>query len=60
MNWLCRMIGHKWFVKRDLYIDGLKVEEVLLFSMCLRCGAPQPKGMISMSKERKGATNGKA
>jgi hypothetical protein len=42
MNWLCRIIGHKWVMKRRIAVDGLSVDRLLLFEACLRCGEPYP------------------
>jgi len=42
MCWLCRVIGHKWVVKRYRSVDGLRLDEIVLFACCLRCGEPSP------------------
>ena len=46
MNWLCRMIGHKWHIKRPYAIDGVKMQDVMLFSHCMRCGEKRPSGKM--------------
>ena len=45
---LCRILGHKWFVKRKVKLDNMETEEVMLFYKCLRCGKDAPFGQEEM------------
>ena len=44
MNWLCRIIGHKWITIERLHMDGMDIPQVHFWPGCLRCGKPQPYG----------------
>ena len=57
MNWLCRLIGHKWMVKLRHRVDkSLRTEEVVFFACCVRCGEPTPpaivQGMAGLAQEK--------
>jgi hypothetical protein len=57
MNWLCRMIGHRWVTWRKFRIDDVRCEQQTIWPSCLRCGEPSPDfGDVTMEE----ATNGKA
>jgi len=45
MNWLCRMIGHKWMTTRRHKLDGAEVDEREVWGCCVRCGEPSPVEM---------------
>ena len=40
MNWLCRIIGHRWTMRINFDLDGLKYQRIVRFSHCTRCGEP--------------------
>lgn len=42
MNAICRLIGHRWVVKRRYSVDGMSNEELVYHDSCLRCGEPNP------------------
>ena len=64
MNWLCRMIGHKWLTKRRHKIDGAETEEREIWGCCVRCGEPAPAELegawYSSERPNDESGNGKA
>ena len=42
MNWLCRMVGHKWITHRRIAADGLAIDQREVWGCCVRCGEPRP------------------
>ena len=60
MNWLCRMIGHRWVTWRKCRIDGLRCEQQTIWPACLRCGEPAPDLGDDWMPIGKDGDNGKA
>ena len=52
MNLLCRIIGHKWTIKKRVQIDAMSAETVLVFPGCLRCGTVIPFKDFSHEREK--------
>ena len=42
MNWLCRMIGHKWVTYVKARREGKRVLRETIWPVCLRCGTATP------------------
>ena len=42
MNWLCRIIGHKWVTVRRYQVDGIRMDDLVVFGHCMRCGTKRP------------------
>jgi hypothetical protein len=49
--WLCRIIGHKWTLARHRSCDSVRLDELLVFGACLRCGAPAPDALMQGAED---------
>jgi hypothetical protein len=46
VNWLCKMIGHKWLTCQRGHKDGKRVMWQTVWPACLRCGEPAPDALV--------------
>jgi hypothetical protein len=46
MNWLCRLIGHRWITKRRYSVDGVTDEVTQIWACCVRCGERTPDVLV--------------
>ncbi len=44
--WLCRMIGHKWMTERKYRMGDLSTSNIVMWPLCIRCGAPCPEKIV--------------
>ena len=46
MNWLCRIVGHKWITYKRGRKDGKRVLWQTIWPCCIRCGSPTPDDLV--------------
>ena len=59
MCWLCKIIGHKWTMKRHRSMDSVRLDELVIFGCCLRCGEDAPETLMLAGEELKDQEKGK-